>query len=238
MTNPIDALHNSDHPLRRFIPLKAISQVHGRVYRAFAAKTGLVYFGYVDQRNDEHSLIRGMTVSTKHRDNHYCIGSFEDYDVTLVERVDTIHLPGKTAKTHNWIIMTFDLHTSIELPHVFIGSHNHSETFYAQLFTKFNHLAKVPMEDTGIHSDAFTKKHTIYTKPDQVLHAEHLFNPTLTKVIGEQFGAFAVEIYDRTLYVYVENHRPTNALLEGLLSKGIWLAKSIDIQAEDQLLSE
>lgn len=238
MTSPIDILHNGDHPLRRFIPLKAISQLHGRVYRTFATKAGLVYFGYVDQRNDEHSLIRGMTVSTKHRDNHYCIGSFEGYDITLVERVDTIQLPGKAAKTHNWIIMTFDLHTSVELPHVFVGSHNHSETFYAQLFTKFSHLAKVPMAESGIHSIEFTKKHTVYAKPDQILTAEHLFSPTLTKVIGEQFGTLAIEIHDRTVYLYAENHRPTSTLLEGMLSKGIWLTKSIDIQQDNQLENE
>lgn len=232
MTSPIDALHNSDHPLRRFIPLKVVSQVYSRIYKTFASKIGLVYFGYVDQRDDEHNLIRGMTVSTKHRDNHYCIGSFEGYDVTLVERVDTINLPGKVAKTHNWIIMTFDLHTSAELPHVFVGSHNHSETFYTQLFTKFSHLAKVPIEESDDHSPEFTKKHTIYTKPDQILRAERLFTPTLTHVIGEQFGTFAIEIYDQTVYVYVENHRPTNALLESMLTKGLWLAKSIDAQVE------
>jgi hypothetical protein len=238
MTNPIDALHSNDHPLRRFIPRKAISQIHSRVFKAFATKAGLVYFGYVDQRDDEHSLIRGMTVSTKHRDNHYCIGSFEGYDVALVERVDTIQLLGKPAKTHSWVIMTFDLHTSIETPHVFVGSHAHSETFYAQLFTKFSHLAKVPFDESSAHSKEFTKKHTVYTKPDQILHTEQLFSPALTKVIGEQFGTLAIEVYERTVYIYVENHRPTTPLLESMLAKGIWLAKSIDIQEEHLLATK
>lgn len=43
----------------------------GAVLKKFAHKIGLVYFGVVDQHQDDHEVIRGLTVSTTHRDDHY-----------------------------------------------------------------------------------------------------------------------------------------------------------------------
>lgn len=228
---PLGAIEKGKAAIQRLIPSKVIqSRVHKRTFQQFADKVGLVYFGYVDQRDDEHSLIRGMTVSTKHRDNHYCIGSFEGYDITLVERVDTIHFPGKPSRLHNWVIMTFDLHQSVDLPHVFLGSHSHNDTFYAQFFTKYAHFAKVDLEQTGAYDHGFLKKYSLYAKADQSLSAERLFHPTLAKAVAEQFGSLTVEIHEGTVYLYAEHQRTSTALLEGMLTRGLWLTRIIDSQ--------
>lgn len=232
-------LHSAKQTIQRLVPAKVIqSRLHKRTFQQFADKIGLVYFGYVDQRNDEHSLIRGLTVSTKHRDNHYCIGSFDAYDVTLVERVDTIRFPGKPAKTHNWIIMTFDLHRSVDLPHVFLGLFTHGDTFYAHLFTKFSNFAKIHVGALGHYDHAFLNRYTIYAKPEQALSTERLFNPTIAKTIADQFGALTIEISDGALYLYAEHHRPTAALLDKMLTRGVWLAKNIDAQEDEVRLGE
>lgn len=216
---------------KRLVPAKVIqSRLHKRVYMQFADKTGLVYFGYVDQRNDEHSLVRGLTVSAHHRDNHYCIGSFEDYDITLVERNDTIHFPGKPARAHNWIIMSFDLHQPVDLPHVFLGLHTHDETFYAQLFTKFSHFSRLPATMLAGYDHAFVQRYAIYANPSQLVSAQRLFHPALAKLVAEHFGGLTVEISEGSLYLYAENHRPSLALLEKMIKYGVWLAKTIDVQ--------
>jgi hypothetical protein len=226
---PHGAIIKTKDAIQRIVPLKVIqSRAYKRTYQRFADKIGLVYFGYVDQRNDEHSLIRGMTVSNRHRDNHYCIGSFEGYDITLVERVDTIHYPGKPSRLHNWVIMTFDLHQSVDLPHVVVGSHTHSETFYAQFFTKYTHFTKVDVEATNAYPRDFLKHYTLFSKADHALSAERLFHPTLAGTIAEQFGSFSIEIQDGTVYLYAEHHRPSDALLNSMLARGLWLARSID----------
>jgi hypothetical protein len=222
---------------QQLVPTQVVkSRLHSRTYRQFATKTGLVYFGYVDQRNDEHSLVRGLTVSTKHRDNHYCIGSFEDYDTTLVERVDTITFPGKAPKTHTWIIMTFDLHRRVDLPHVFLGLHTHGDAFYAQFFTKYAHLVRLYFGTTGAYDAEFLKRYTVFSKADQAISAERLLHPALAKTIAEQFHSLAVEINDGTLYVYAEHQHPSAALLDKMLSRGMWLARSIDAQTNVQSL--
>lgn len=231
---PLTALTKSKQALQRLIPAKVIrSRLHKQTFRQFANKVGLVYFGYVDQRNDEHSLIRGLTVSTKHRDNHYCIGSYENYDVALVERVDTIHFPGKSPKTHTWIIMTFDLHHAVDLPHIFLGLHSHSEEFYAQLFTKYAHLTKINTAAAPDYDKEFAKQYAVFAKADHALAAEQLLTPVLAKTIAEQFHSLAIEIIDDTLYLYAEHAHPTTHLLDRMLTRGIWLARTLDQPAAD-----
>lgn len=215
--------------IKSLVPAKVVqSRMHKHAFKQFAEKVGFVYFGYVDQKDDEHRLVRGLTVSTKHRDNHYCIGSYDGYDVTLVERTDTIHFPGKPKKTHNWIIMSFDLHMAVDLPHVFVGLNTHSDVFYAHLFTKFTHFAKVHSHNTPPHSVSFTDKYSIYAKPEQALSAERIFHSTITQAVAEKFGALTLEIHEGVLYVYAEHQRPTAALFDKMLVCGVWLAQHLD----------
>lgn len=221
--------YKSTQFLKSLVPAKVIqARLHRRVFVQFAQRMGLVYFGYVDQRSDEHRLVRGLTVSARHRDNHYCIGSYENYDITLVERSDTIHFPGKPSGTHNWIIMTIDLHTSRDLPHVFLGLHSHNETFYAHLFTKFSQLTKIPLGTFGQHSPQFTERYALYTDPTHMIAVEQLLNPAVTTIIGDSFGSLTAEIADGCVYIYAEHNHPTIQLLERMLSNGVWLAKTID----------
>jgi hypothetical protein len=219
----------------RLVPASVIqAQLHRRVITQFAEKAGLVYFGYVDQRSDEHRLVRGLTLSANHRDNHYCIGTFEGYDIAFVERRDTIRFPGKTSKTHNWLVMTFDLHATIDLPHIFLGLHSHSATFYAHLFTKFSHLTKIPLESYGAYDKAFLDRYALYTSPDQIQNVSELVNPQLAKPIGDHFGSMTFEIADGSLYLYAEDQRTTQVLLEKMLKYGIWLAQSMDARLMPQ----
>lgn len=224
--------NNSKKMVKQLVATKAMqSRMHKRTFKQFASKLGFVYFGYVDQRNDEHNLVRGLTVSTKHHDNHYCIGSYSDYDVTLVERSDTIRFPGKPAKAHNWVIMVFDLHRSVDLPHIFLGLKTHSEAFYAQFFTKFSHFSAVNLGTEHPYDADFMRRYTMYTKPEQALSAERLINQPIAKRINERFGNLSIEISENCLFLYAENQRPTTVLLDTMLSRGIWLAQTLDRQA-------
>jgi hypothetical protein len=222
-------IHKGKAKLQQLVPAKVVqSRLNKRVFRQFATKLGLVYFGYVDQRNDEHSLVRGVTVSTKHRDNHYCIGSFDGYDVTVVERTDTLRFPGKESKTHNWTILTLDLHHSHDVPHVFMGLTTRHDTFHAHLLTKLNHFAKIHVGVLGQYDLAFTQRYELYAKPEQALTVERLFTPAIAKAIATSFGHLTLEIDDGTLYIYAEGQRPTTALLEKMLQCGVWMARIAD----------
>ncbi|HMH69872.1 MAG TPA: hypothetical protein VK502_00580, partial [Candidatus Saccharimonadales bacterium] len=64
-----DIAKKSKQLAKAFMPAGIIqSQLHKRVFMQFADKIGFVYFGYVNQRSDDHRLVRGLTVSSNHRD--------------------------------------------------------------------------------------------------------------------------------------------------------------------------
>lgn len=215
--------------LQRFIPAKVVkSQFHRRTYQQFAEKLGFVYFGFVDQRSDEHRLVRGLTVSATQRDNHYCVGTYEGYDISVVERTDTIVFPGKAPKPQEWIIMTFDLQRLVDLPHVFVGLHTHGDAFYAQLFTKFRHFHPVLLQESQGYDPRFLHHYAVYAKPAQALSAARLFDPAMSKVVADHFTGLTIEISEGCLYVYAEQQQPTAALLSRMLTYGTWLAKTLD----------
>lgn len=203
---------------------------HKRMFKQFADKVGLVYFGFVDQREDEHRLVRGLSVSPTHRDNHYCIGSYKGYDVVLLERTDTIHFPHKPARQQEWIIMEFDLHTPVDVPHVFIGLHTHSDVFYAQLFTKFPSLVQAQIGVLGAYSKEFMERYTVYTASSHAIDFERLIGPETADEITKHFGKLTIEIHEGCLYVYAQHQHLSSHLLDAMIQNGQWLANHIDDQ--------
>jgi hypothetical protein len=206
-----------------------------KVITTFAEKLGLVYFGYVDQKNDEHKLIRGITLSPSHRDNHYCIGSVQNYDVMLVERTDNVSFPGKPTRPYRWLILTIDLHTHVDLPHIFVGINTHSETFYANLSITFNKLQRVWMGVLGAHDPIFTNHYNVYAEPSRAIETERLLNSQMTKMIGTHFRPLDIEVDDQVLYIYADKQTISAHLLETMLKNGLWLADQLDRQAQQTL---
>lgn len=194
------------------------------VIRDFADDAGLVYFGYVSQRSDEHHILRGMTVSTKHHDDHYCIGTYENYDVVFVERSDELH----SGKKHVWHIMEFDLKTTSDIPHAFIGSGKHGQGFHELLSTKYPALQPTPPGQTGPYPSSFTTRFSLYVTPAHAVSIEQLVTPTLAATIADHFSGLVIEITDRALYIYSEKPHLSRELLDTMLRNGAWLAAQLD----------
>jgi hypothetical protein len=198
-----------------------------RIIKSFADEYGLVYFGSVSQHDDEHQIIRGMTVSHKHQDAHYCIGTYGNYDVTFVERSDTL-LSKKNKRQHTWHIFQFDLHTKKDLPHIFIGLHTHSESYYLQLMTKYSHLRPLVLGALYRQIPSFEANYRVFGQPARHIDIEKLLSATVGEMYVKNFGSLAIEVKDGSLYVYSEKIQLTKTLLEAMIKNGTWLAGHID----------
>lgn len=217
--------------LARKVSTKRIMKRHTdrRIIQAFGDEFGLVYFGHVSSTNDEYRMVRGLTLSTKHHDLHYCVGTYEDYDVVFVERSDQLlHPARRTKESHRWHIMEFDLKTTADLPHIFVGLHAHSDTFYSQLFTKYPELRALPLAELGAYQPEFLAKYRVYGPPARVVEVGRLLPPPIADMISTHFGALAIEVHESSLFIYSERTRLSRQLLEGMLKNGAWLARHID----------
>ena len=200
-----------------------------QIINEFCESSGLVYFGSVSQRDDDHHIVRGLTVSNAHHDRHYCIGTHDGYDVVFVQRSDTI----LTNHSHTWHIMEFDLKNAKDLPHIFVGSPTHGMGFHSLLKTKYPHLHATQLGSMGLHhSKEFTDYFKIFSRPDLWLSAENLFTPDITEAIGRHFRGLVLEIAGDNLYVYSEKTTASKALLDTMLTNGVWLAKVIDAKSQ------
>lgn len=226
-------LHKLSHSLKDIALRNSVaSRLRKRAIIRFTEKVGFVYFGSVDQHHDDHHIIRGLTVSSSHRDNHYSVGSFDDYDVSLVDRLDAIESLGGQYKTYNWLILEIDLHNGTDIPHIFLGAHTHKNSSYAKLFTAFPVLQPVPLGTFEKYSEEFTKRYNLFASPSNFIEVERYFTTETTRTIAAHFWPLAIEISEGALYIYADNQTITVHLLETMLKNGLWLAGKLDDQAE------
>lgn len=201
----------------------------GKVIRYFAKKIGLVYFGTVDQYKDEHEVIRGLTVSTTHRDTHYVVGTFDGYDIHMVDRFDVSYDAHHRPVEHSWVILQVTLQNR-ELPHIFFKPIGHSTSAYSKFFTAFKNLLVINDIFSATHSSEFDTRYELYGLATHVVALEDTLTPIVMQTIATRFWPHAIEIYDGKLYVYITENRLNETVLSATLQITTWLADVLDKQ--------
>ncbi len=224
---------------RAISPATLTKHVHTRkIIQNFADTHALVYFGYVNYRTDEHRLVRGMTTATNQEDAHYCIGSYDGYDVVYVRRrsESSTYVSGRPMVRY-WQIMQIDLQTNYDIPHVLIGPHPGKNGQYDEITSALHSFQPIQLGMFSPPSQSFVGKYTVYAKPSRNMDVERLLTVELTDNIANHFYPLGIEIWDGCLFVYATQHRPSQQLLDIMIKNGVWLARKIDEQSR-QLASE
>ncbi len=221
--------------LHKLVPkaLLPASRASKRIATEFSDAAGLVYFGYVSQRDDEHHILRGVTVSTKHRDDHYCIGTYDGYDVVYVERSDTI----QSGKHHLWHIIEIDLKTKLDIPHMFVNSKVHGSGFHELVKTKYHTTLPHTLGTTQPYSNDLNADYDIHITPTHAVMAEQLITPEIAKQIAKHFKGLSIEVTNDSLYIYSGKVHVTASLLMTMLTNGVWLAEQIDTNSRQLIQS-
>lgn len=200
------------------------SRLTKRLVQKIAVKYGLVYFGYVNRRDDEHKAVHGYTVSKSQIDNHYCVGTIQDYDVTFVQRNDLVLTLDRKEQRCHWLIASIDLKSRQTLPRLFVGPQAHSDILkasYAQLY-------QVNLGNTTDYPHKFVSNYLVYAKPQDVIDIERLFPPSAAEVVAGYFADMSFELEHNVLYIYNESPYPTAEKIDKMFENGIWLARYID----------
>lgn len=198
-----------------------------KIIKQLAHKFGFVYFGRINHQEVQYQLLRGVTSSARHIDNHYTVGSFRGYDLVLVERRDTLVFPGKTPHAYRWLIMQFDLKKST-LPHIFIEGNHHEEVFFAELLIKHAQLHNASNLFL-MHDPLFTKHFKIFTTAHVFSQVQNIITPDISSMLAHHFHQFDYEINNESLLVYATN--PTVVTLnlpQEMMRVGLWLAERLD----------
>lgn len=117
--------------LTRLLPHNLVAAFNERrVYQGFAETNGLVYFGAVDSRSDDHTTVRGFTMSARTRDEHVMSGTVGDHDVTILRRTDS--MAGRAARPVTWVIASVTLHKPV--PPALVMSDGYPRDVYEAAF--------------------------------------------------------------------------------------------------------
>ena len=221
--------HRTTAAIKRLSPRQIIKRTSTtKTMRTLADKLGFVYFGYVDQQDDEHRLVRGLTASSTHSDQHYMVGTYSGYDVAFVVRRDTLHYHDKRVKDHFWTIATLDLHTPVELPHILIGNHGVREL----LLAKYTMLPAYGFNTADPLLGNFTRHYNLYASLEHERIVRTIFDDQFLAQFVQHADGMSVELVENTLYIYTIEKHPSRVLLERMLTFGTWIAEAADQKAE------
>jgi hypothetical protein len=202
-----------------------------RIIRQFAEKTGLIYFGSVDQHNDEHRVIRGITVSSSHKDTDYSVGTHEDYDVSLVSRQDLTESIDGSQLSHDWTLLEIQLKTTIEIPRILIQAITHTSALHTPLITGVTFLKPIKLGTFEDYPNEFLNRYAVYSSPSHAIEMQRLFPSAIARVIGAHFWPLSIEIFEQSVVIYSYKENVTTHILNMMLSDGLWIAKQIDASA-------
>ena len=216
------------HMVRRFLP-----QLRNRanVLKSFAKTMGFVHFGLVNQHEDDYDAIRGFTASLTHIDADYIVGTFEGYNLRVVDRFDS-YKHGTHSHEQLWCIMEIDLHNN-HLPHVFLTPTGREAGEYDKLFTVQPHLLPLNTMLLQNHSSELHGRYQILSRTTHATDVEQLLSSPMVAGIASRLWPHGVEFNKGTLYIYITQHRLTKTVLETSLASGLWLAEMLDELKED-----
>lgn len=199
----------------------------GKTLKSFGATLGLVHFGTVHQHDDEYDAIRGFTASLTHRDTHYAVGTYNGYNIRLVNRFDIVKVAGNPHHEQLWTIIEIDLEKS-GIPHVFFVPTGKEAGEYGHIYA--THPTMQPLNSMLLHnkSPEFHGRFQILASPSHSHAIEQLFPSPLIVGLAGRFWPHGFEIQRGKLLVYITEHRLTKTVLETALASGLWLAETID----------
>lgn len=197
-----------------------------KVIKQFARKADLVYFGYVNQRDDANELIRGITVSASHVDRHFCVGTYKGYDISLVERSNTISFPEQPSRQYRWLILQVDLRRE-DLPHMFIDANHHDQQFYETLFMRFANFTNAAALFTE-RDVTFSRSFKLFTPADKFDEADSIMQPAITNELTRHYRQFDYELEGDRLLVYANDPMVTPHMLQEIVNAGLWFARQLD----------
>lgn len=195
----------------------------GRIIRSVSERIGLVYFGTVNPRSDDHDSIRGITVSTKHMDRHFAVGAYDGYDISLADRT---YQPLHSDTKHTWCVLQVQLQTA-QLPYMLITPNIHTKEFEGVISLNRTILS-IPLTS---YPHEFSSRYSIYMSSHDAHTVETVLPAKLAHESAVRLWPYAVEIHKNKMYFYITEHRLTETVLGSAIESALWLADYFDTQS-------
>lgn len=215
--------------LRRFSP---DLRKRGVTLKKFSQTLGLVHFGSVHQHEDDIDAIRGFTTSLHHQDTHFAVGTYNGFNIRMVNRFDVVRVANNPTHEQLWTILEIELDTH-GLPHMFFVPTGREAGEYSRLYATQPNMQPLNAMAFSNHSPEFHGRFQILSSAAHSHKVETMFTSPIIVGIANRFWPHGIEIEHGKLLVYITEHRLTKTVLESVLGSSLWLAETIDETSED-----
>lgn len=202
--------------------------VEKKLFRDFAHKFGLVYFGSIYAQSDEYEMVRGVTLHTNHKDKHFIVGNYKGYDVSILQRDVELAHPHHGEARYKWSIVQADLQQR-RLPHLLITAQHHDKIFFDNIQIKLANFQR--LSPALIPDQAFARQFTVFAAAEGVDDIPTILTPQIMAALVKHFKDFDVEMFDDQVVVYTNQPRLSFAVLQEVMREALWLAAHFDAQA-------
>ncbi len=220
------AKHVTKRAIKNMHPKQITKHVSQRkIIQKFADDHGMVYFGLIEP-GDDHKLVRGITSSKDQRDAHYCIGTYDGYDVAFAQRRVLYHPPNGKPETHNWLVFQFDLKFKYPGRHI-LAVNKGFQLNYNRLL-QGSRVSPIADQAFASHDPAFTQFFTVFADPSRPYDIAYTLPSDVSTILGRHFRPLSVEITEDCVYIYADNQKPSEQLMDVMIQDGVWLAERLD----------
>lgn len=192
-----------------------------RTFMEFAKKRRLVYFANIDTSANDSQVVRGITLGLSSGDKQHVFGTHDSYDMAVVQR------QGETEGRY-WVVMQFDLHTAVSLPHMIIGKETEARPLFESLLGIHRDLQLHHFAEPGQHHSKFSNHFVTYAPPAHAPLVEYVVSPELTNALVDHIHHIVIEIEGDSVYLIVDNPSLSVQYLDKMMHYGIQFAKHID----------
>lgn len=212
---------------RMFRRLSPTFRERGKILRQFSENIGLVHFGTVHQHSDEYDAIRGFTASITHQDTHYAVGTYNGFNIRLVNRFDIIRIAGQQPREQVWTILEVELDAR-NVPHMFFMPTGREAGEYGRFYNIRPNMQLLNSMVLRNRSPEFHGRYQILARTTNAHRVETLFTSPLIVGIASRFWPHGIEIERGKLLIYITEHRLSKAVLETTLTSALWLTETIE----------
>ncbi|HRQ86663.1 MAG TPA: hypothetical protein PLY16_00990, partial [Candidatus Saccharibacteria bacterium] len=176
---------------------------------------------------DEHDLVRGITVSPAHNDDHYMVGTHDGRNITIVDRSDVLGY-GKQEVRYYWLTVRVEL--DYVLSHILLFPLHHENKSYQQLVAHHHIVPVRSLLDIQYH-DEFLRRYEVYGFAGHAHMVESTLSPEIAQVIAARFWPSAIEIDGKYLYVYLDEKALSENKTTAMVDAAVWLADRLSEKA-------
>lgn len=204
-------------------PSRAAAEHQARkAFTGFAKRHKFVYFSKLNAHRDDTHVIRGITLGISAGDSNHIVGTHSGYDIVGVLRQNAV------ISNRSWVVMQFDLHTAVSLPHIIIGHQSEAKPLLDSLHGIHRDLREHLPSEVATHHAKFAKHYIVYAPPAHAPLVDHIVSTELTAAVVDRLGKIVIEIEGDSVYLCADNPTVNIHYLDKMMHYGIEFAKHID----------